>query len=135
LLPREDHRTLTRLGGLPAEDGRLLVSDEVLVSSENGSQRIHKLRRSADSAYRAVGDEGGLVVLPIRSEVKVLNPVGSKIYSLLDGNHTERQIIDAVVAEFDISPVEAARDLREFLQELEEHGMLAAETAEPREDA
>lgn len=105
------------------------------MSSENGGNRFYKVRRSADSAYRAVGDEGGLVVLPIRSEVKVLNPVGSKIYSMLDGSHTEREIVDAVVNEFDIAPDEAERDLREFLKELEQHGMLAVEAAAPGEDA
>ncbi len=32
-------------------------------------------RRHPDTAFRPVGDEGGLVVIPGRSEVKVLNPV------------------------------------------------------------
>jgi len=71
-----------------------------------------------------VGDEGGLVVLPGKAEVKVLNPVGSKIFSLLDGQHTHDQIVDAVSEEFDVTREQATEDLRSFLEELETNGML-----------
>jgi hypothetical protein len=77
-----------------------------------------------------VGDEGGLVVLPGRSEVKVLNPVGSKVFSMLDGNHTLDRIASEVAAEFDVTPEQAMDDVREFVAELAADGMLA----EPKPD-
>ncbi len=81
-------------------------------------------RRHTDCAYRAIGDEGGLVVLPGRGEVKVLNHVGVRIYSLLDGSRTVEEIVGTVTAEFDVSAETAREDVRGFLGELAAHGML-----------
>ena len=81
--------------------------------------------RNPETAYRAIGDEGGLVVLPTQSEVKVLNPVGSVIYAMLDGEHTVQQIVDRIVDEFDVTPDQARADTDEFLDSLEAEGMLA----------
>ena len=52
-----------------------------------------KPRRHPEAAFRAMGDEGGLVVLPTRREVKVLNEVGMRVFAMLDGTHTEDEII------------------------------------------
>ncbi len=82
-------------------------------------------RRAPGSAFRVVGDEGGFVVLPSRSEVKVLNPAGALIFSLLDGEHSREQIRDAVSSEFDVPKEQALRDVDAFLADLEDHGMLA----------
>ncbi len=94
------------------------------MSAENPSSG-DRPRRHPDSSYRAIGDEGGLVVLPGRAEVKVLNPVAVKIFSLLDGKHTLDDIVSEVTAEFDVPTEVARRDAEEFLQELAGHGMLA----------
>ena len=82
-------------------------------------------RRALGSAFRAVGDEGGFVVLPTRSEVKVLNPAAALIFSLLDGVHSPEQIRDAVAREFDVPADQAMGDVEAFLRDLEHHGMLA----------
>lgn len=82
-------------------------------------------RRHPDSSYRAIGDEGGLVVLPGRAEVKVLNPVGVKVFGLLDGSRTLEEIAGEVVQEFEVGEEAALRDIREFLGELDAHQMLA----------
>jgi hypothetical protein len=82
-------------------------------------------RRHPDAAFRPVGDEGGLVVLSGKSEVKVLNPVGIKVFGLLDGEHSPEQIAEAVVAEFEVSEEDALRDVKSFIEELESNGMLA----------
>jgi len=83
-----------------------------------------KPRRSTDCAYRAIGEEGGLVVLPGRAEVKVLNPVGVKVFSLLDGEHTVEEIVAAVTAEFEVPAETATVDVQVFLGELAAQGML-----------
>ena len=64
-------------------------------------------------------------MLPTQSEVKVLNPVGSVIYAMLDGEHTVQQIVDRIVDEFDVTPDQALTDTDEFLDSLEAEGMLA----------
>ena len=81
-------------------------------------------RRHRDSAFRPVGEDGGLVVLPGRSEVKVLNPVANKVFGLLDGDHSLEEIARQVADEFDVAPEQAQRDIQAFLEELEAHGML-----------
>ena len=82
-------------------------------------------RRHPDSAFRPVTDEGGLVVLPGRAEVKVLNPVAIKVFGLLDGQHSVEEIAQLVTAEFEVDHEQAISDIRRFLDELERHGMLA----------
>jgi hypothetical protein len=82
-------------------------------------------RRHPDSAFRKIGDEGGLVVLPGRAEVKVLNPVGVAVFALLDGSRDVDELAAAVAGEFEIDAEAARRDVLDFLEQLRENGMLA----------
>ncbi len=82
-------------------------------------------KRHPDSSFRPIGDDGGLVVLPGKGEVKVLNPVAIKVFGLLDGTRSLEQIVDEVVAEFEVRPEIAMADLETFLEELSAHGMLS----------
>ena len=81
-------------------------------------------RRDPTTAHRSVADEGCLVVVPSRAAVEVLNPVGGKIYSMLDGKHTTDDIVRALVEEFDVNEDEARKDLDAFLDELRDNEML-----------
>ena len=94
-----------------------------MTATESGEGTLP--RRNPDTSFRAIGDEGGLVVLPGRAEVQVLNPVGIKVYALLDGKHTLADIAREVTAEFDVSEEEALRDAEAFIEDLRRHGMLA----------
>ena len=81
--------------------------------------------RHPDSAFRPVGEDGGLVVLPGRSEVKVLNPVAIKVFGLLDGRHSLEEIARLVCEEYEVGREQAEADVRAFVADLEAHGMLA----------
>ena len=83
-------------------------------------------RRHPDTGFRSVADEGGLVVMPTESLVHVLNPVASKIYSMLNGKNTRDEIVSAVVEEFEVSEDRARCDLDLFLAELATKEMLSA---------
>ena len=87
-------------------------------------------KRSPVNAFQSIAEEGGLVVVPEKSEVNVLNPVGSKIFSMLDGKHSREEIVRAVVEEFDVTEDDANRDLDRFLQELKKSELLAPESAD-----
>lgn len=88
-------------------------------------------RRHPDTAFRQIGDEGGLVVLPGRAEVKVLNPVGIAVFSLLDGSRDLDTLADAIAGEFEIEIAQAREDVVAFLAELQREGMLADPAAAP----
>jgi len=90
-------------------------------------------QRHPNTAFRSIGDEGGLVVLPGRSEVKVLNPVAIKVFELLDGKHSIDAIARAVTEEFDIDESQAAADISDFVESLRQNGMLVGDEGEPRE--
>ena len=81
-------------------------------------------KRLQECAFRPIGDDGGLVVLPGRAEVKVLNPVAIKVFALLDGGHSVDVISAAVADEFDVSLDDARADVVRFVDQLDEHGML-----------
>jgi hypothetical protein len=83
-----------------------------------------KPRRHANAVYREVGDEGGLVVLPGKAEVKVLNPVGSMVFDLLDGSRSVTEIAGAVTAEYEVSEAQAIEDVQRFVRELAKSGMM-----------
>jgi hypothetical protein len=85
----------------------------------------NKPLRHPNTAFRPIGDEGGLVVLPGRAEVKVLNPVAIKVFGLLDGKHSIDEIAREVTEEFDIDESQAAADIRDFVDALRKNGMLA----------
>ena len=82
-------------------------------------------KRHPDSSFRPIGDEGGLVVLPGKAEVKVLNPAAIIIFSLMDGTHSLDQIVERVTGEFEVSRETAKADLNTFIDELASQGMLA----------
>jgi hypothetical protein len=90
-------------------------------------------RRHPDTAFRQIGDEGGLVVLPGRAEVKVLNPVGIAVFSLLDGSRDLDALAESVAGEFEIEISQARADVVAFLAELQREGMLAEPAAPPIE--
>jgi len=95
--------------------------------------RQDRPRRHPDSAFRLIGEDGGLVVLPGRSEVKVLNPTGARIFSLLDGTRTREEIASVVAEEFEVTNEQASQDVDEFLDELGQHGMIADPAAREQE--
>ena len=84
--------------------------------------------RSANAAHQSVKDEGGLVVLAGRGEVKVLNPVGSLVYGMMDGEHTQDEMVAAIVEEFGVEESTARADLDAFLEQLQADRMLLGPT-------
>jgi hypothetical protein len=72
---------------------------------------------------RILKDEA-VLVLPARGQVKVLNEVGARIWSLVDGIRTVENIITTIKAEYAVSGEEALKDTSAFLEQLAERGIL-----------
>jgi hypothetical protein len=85
---------------------------------------LAKVYRKNDSiVFRKIGDE--FVLVPIRKNVGdldsiyTLNETAARIWELIDGNRSLREIKLAMVREYDVTPAEAEEDLVEHLRQLE----------------
>jgi len=65
-----------------------------------------------------------MVVVPGRAEVQILNPVGTRVWSLIDGERSVLQIIEALTGEYDVDEDQLERDVREFVASLDQRDML-----------
>lgn len=74
-------------------------------------------------AWRTLGDEV-IIVTPDESVLYALNPTGSFIWQQATGQRTVQEIIAALLREFETEPEAAAADAAEFLQSLNERGLL-----------
>lgn len=76
-----------------------------------------KYKRAPECAFREIDGEA-FIVSSKTGGVHLLNPVGTHVWSLLDGNKTLREMAEAVTEEFDVSAWEAAYDVEEFAGKL-----------------
>ena len=73
--------------------------------------------RSEKTAFRVIDGEAVIVALQ-KQETIVLNPVGSKIWEMLDGCKDIGAIVQEVAAEFDVSYEAALSDTAAFVEDL-----------------
>ncbi len=53
-----------------------------------------------------------------------LNPVGSRVWELIDGRRSVEEIVEAIAREFDVSREAATRDVTGFVRELLDKGLV-----------
>jgi len=85
------------------------------------------LRR--DVRYRLVLDEA-VVIRQDAEEVLGLNLVGARVLELIDEGLSDNQILDRLGEEFDVAPGELRADVKSFLAELVELGVIESLPAE-----
>jgi hypothetical protein len=84
--------------------------------------------KEADLVTRNV--VGETIIVPVKSNVGdldsiyTLNELGTMIWELIDGQRTVNQIAEEVCIAYDIGPEEARKDSLEFLESLEEAGLI-----------
>lgn len=80
-------------------------------------------QKNPDMVSRLIGDE--FILVPIRRNVADLESVFTlggtavRIWELMDGQPTGRELCDRIVEEFEVEPEEAETDVLEFLRELQ----------------
>lgn len=73
--------------------------------------------------YREIAGES--ILVPIRpnaddlDSIYTLNETGARIWALLDGQHTLDEIVEEIVAEFDVDHEQVEQDLLELIRDLE----------------
>jgi methyltransferase-like protein len=84
--------------------------------------------KSSGFISRVIEDEVVLVPSPSPGSqidsVYSINPCGAFIWNLLDGSHSVKVVIEAVVQEFDVTQETVASDVREFLESLLAEGLI-----------
>ena len=81
------------------------------------------LRRASDVRFRAVDDET-VVIRQEAAEALVLNEVAGRILDLVDGSRSLDAIIDVLFEEYDVSADELAQDVRTYVRELLDAGIV-----------
>lgn len=75
---------------------------------------------------------GEMLIVPVRGRVGdldsiyTLNEVAARIWQLIDASVPVAQIIEVVAREFEVATEEARRDVLEFIESLEEAGLIRA---------
>lgn len=93
-----------------------------------------RLRKSNDFVTREIGEEA--ILVPVAkamvdlSAVLVLEGLGRHIWELLDTYHSEEDVLQSIVSQYDVELETAAADLYSFLNELREAGALVASKQE-----
>jgi hypothetical protein len=80
----------------------------------------------APDAVSRLVDGQMVIVLPSKGEVKVLNEVGACIWELVDGRSKLGEIVDKVVAAYNVEVAQAEADMLQFIEELITKQMLIA---------
>lgn len=90
--------------------------------------RAARLRISGDVVFREL--EGEMVLLNLRTGVYFgLDPVGTAIWRLLEARRTVGEIVEALVAEYDVGEAAAEEDVRRFVAALGENALAEPDDA------
>lgn len=82
-----------------------------------------RLAKADDSAWRTL--EGRAVVLSGHDGMlRMLEEVGTRLWELLDGNRTVKEIIGILLEEYDVEAEVLEKDVLEFFSELKAKGMI-----------
>ena len=81
-------------------------------------------RRSATVVSRLV-DEEAVLVHPLQGKVRVLNPVGARVWELADGQRTLGDIIRAVAMEYQVEVARVGVEVPAFCEDLVQRGVLS----------
>ncbi|MGE5849490.1 MAG: PqqD family protein [Candidatus Methylomirabilota bacterium] len=79
--------------------------------------------KSPKTAWQII--EGEAVLLSMDTKVlRGLNPVGSRIWELIDGQRSLEEITGMIIQEFEVAPGVAAQDVQAFIQTLLDRGLV-----------
>ena len=82
-----------------------------------------KLQKKENLAWRNI-DGQIFIVDPQKNILHELNPVAARIWELIDGKRTVKEIGEQVFKEFEVTLEEAGRDILELVGELKEKHLI-----------
>jgi hypothetical protein len=69
-------------------------------------------------------DQEMVLVHPVQGKVRVLNPVGARVWELIDGRRTLNEIIQVIAAEYQVDAARVEVEVPAFCQDLTQYGVL-----------
>jgi hypothetical protein len=70
---------------------------------------------------------GEVVILSLKEGIYYgLDPVGARIWSLIQEPRTVAEVREAITNEYQVDPEQCKRDLLELLQQLEDNGLITS---------
>jgi hypothetical protein len=79
---------------------------------------------------RIIGDEA--VILNLKTELYLgLNPVGTRIWTVLHGAPSIQAAYESLLTEFDVAPEQLRQDMDELLDQLLAQGLIELAPGEP----
>lgn len=97
--------------GLPAGTGR-------------GVRDLDSIPRRSPTVVSRLLDDEAVLVHPVQGKVRVLNPVGARVWELADGQRTLTAIVEAIAAEYQADPARVEIDVATFCEDLAQRGVL-----------
>jgi hypothetical protein len=91
------------------------VLDSTTLSSSAADQAARLLVRHPRTASRVFNGEA-VIISPAENFVRMLNPVGSRIWELCDGSRTLDQIAAALAEEFEVDVAHARQSVADYVR-------------------
>lgn len=85
----------------------------------------HAMYKISNGVRSTHGQDGAIVLDVQQGQMFNLNLVGSKILELLESGSTESDIVSVIVREFDAKREVVEKDVREFMELLKTHRLIA----------
>jgi len=85
---------------------------------------MNKYPNKSENTASRILDGEAVVVLPLESLVYTFDPVGTRIWELIDGKKKIASIVNEIQNEYEASPEAAKQDTIDFIQELVAKKML-----------
>jgi hypothetical protein len=80
-------------------------------------------QREPDVLSREVDGEV-VLVHPVQNKIRVLNPVGARLWEMADGIRALGEISQALAAEYEVDLARAQADVMAFYEDLAQRGVL-----------
>ena len=83
------------------------------------------LKKHSKTAWRTIAGEGVILSLDTK-RLRGLNPVGARVWELIDGQRSVEAIGQQIAQEFEVEPARAHADVERFAQDLLSRGLVEA---------
>ena len=87
-------------------------------------ETLNKYPKKSDNIASRILDGEAVVILPLESLVYTFDPVGTRIWELINGKNKIANIVDAIQNEYEVDPDVAEQDTIDFINELVSKKML-----------